>query len=430
MLAATDLVWREGMPDWVSSGALLELPMNGVGVGPPKISPHAAQAPQLAETSFEPAPIVRPAENADIFISYSQKDRAAANWLAAFLAKRGYGVWWDTKLIGGQEFREAIMRQLEVAKTVLVLWSANSIQSRFVIDEADRAAAGGKVVSVLLDGFEARNLPVGFGTFQSVRISDEAKLIEALINRGLKGDNSDQPFTTAPSAGTQSKASLAEEAAWQFASKSNNDKLMREFLRQYPESPFAASIRAQIQQEKAAWDFARNSGKIELLEEFQRQYPNSEHVVEAKWQVIKASGDSATMKKYYADYPESVPAVQYRHELEAQARKDERADQVRKIYADSARLAEDKIKSRQGAAAIIVWVFAAITILTLVDWAPEDRSILGSVLGGLFVASFVVSGLAAIGLFGRKETLQAKISRETWEARGHLGKEAERDVKL
>jgi hypothetical protein len=47
-----------------------------------------------------------------IFIGYSQQDRDEAQLIAAFLETEGYSVWWDTSLLSGENFREAIMTEL------------------------------------------------------------------------------------------------------------------------------------------------------------------------------------------------------------------------------------------------------------------------------------------------------------------------------
>jgi hypothetical protein len=79
---------------------------------------------------------------ADVFISYSNKDRSPAEHLALTLTSKGLGVWWDNKLIGDEKFLEAIDRQLAAAKVVVVLWSANAVVSRLVIDVADQPLRG------------------------------------------------------------------------------------------------------------------------------------------------------------------------------------------------------------------------------------------------------------------------------------------------
>ncbi len=45
---------------------------------------------------------------ADVFISYSKKDRDVARGLADFLESCGYNVWWDYELVGGEKFRSRI----------------------------------------------------------------------------------------------------------------------------------------------------------------------------------------------------------------------------------------------------------------------------------------------------------------------------------
>ena len=41
---------------------------------------------------------------ADVFISYSQKDRDVAQGLADFLDDCGYDIWWDYELVGACGF--------------------------------------------------------------------------------------------------------------------------------------------------------------------------------------------------------------------------------------------------------------------------------------------------------------------------------------
>jgi hypothetical protein len=124
---------------------------------------------------------------ADVFLSYSQKDRARAQELASTITGMGHSVWWDTNLVGGETFRDAILSELEAARAVIVLWSPNAAASRFVIDEADAAAATGKLVSVMLDGFPASKLPLGFRSFQGLAYQDKSGLTRALQRLNLLG---------------------------------------------------------------------------------------------------------------------------------------------------------------------------------------------------------------------------------------------------
>jgi hypothetical protein len=56
----------------------------------------------------------------DVFISYANEDRERAGRLANALESCGWSVWWDRKIIAGQAFDEAIERELETAKCVVV----------------------------------------------------------------------------------------------------------------------------------------------------------------------------------------------------------------------------------------------------------------------------------------------------------------------
>jgi hypothetical protein len=73
---------------------------------------------------------------ADVFISYKREDRAWAERIDAALRERGWSTWWDTSLVAGEHFNEAIDRELAAARCVVVVWSEGSRKSRWVNAEA------------------------------------------------------------------------------------------------------------------------------------------------------------------------------------------------------------------------------------------------------------------------------------------------------
>jgi len=73
---------------------------------------------------------------ADIFISYAREDRDTAKRLAGALEASGWSVWWDTRLKAGEIWDEMIERELKATRSVVVLWSAESVKSRWVRKEA------------------------------------------------------------------------------------------------------------------------------------------------------------------------------------------------------------------------------------------------------------------------------------------------------
>src|ERR1700761_1633369 len=98
---------------------------------------------------------------ADVFISYAKKDRAYADELAKFLGEVGLTTWWDAELVGGQDFRDRITKEIDESKVTIVIWSPNSIKSAFVVDEADHARQAGKLLSSVVPNFKLDRLPMG-----------------------------------------------------------------------------------------------------------------------------------------------------------------------------------------------------------------------------------------------------------------------------
>lgn len=104
----------------------------------------------------------------DVFISYSRKDRARAEVMANALRARGLDVWWDSHLKAGSEFRHEIAKNLENAKAIIVIWSEESVASRFVCDEADVGAQQDTLFPVLVDLVD---IPLGFRQIQTADLT-------------------------------------------------------------------------------------------------------------------------------------------------------------------------------------------------------------------------------------------------------------------
>ncbi len=114
----------------------------------------------------------------DVFVSYKAEDRPKAAPLVQALEADGLTVWWDTQIAAGSEWRQDIQEELDLARCVIVLWSARSVgpEGRFVRDEANRAQRRGTYLPVLIDDVEP---PLGFGELQAINI------------KGWKGTRSD-----------------------------------------------------------------------------------------------------------------------------------------------------------------------------------------------------------------------------------------------
>ena len=107
---------------------------------------------------------------ADVFISYKAEDRKRVQPLVEALQADGYSVWWDAQIGGGDAWREAIERELDAARSVIVVWSKRSIgpDGRFVRDEASRAMERDVYLPVRIDNVR---LPLGFGETQALPLT-------------------------------------------------------------------------------------------------------------------------------------------------------------------------------------------------------------------------------------------------------------------
>ncbi|MEL6957193.1 MAG: toll/interleukin-1 receptor domain-containing protein, partial [Pseudomonadota bacterium] len=66
----------------------------------------------------------------DIFISYRRTDQPVARELVQQLESRGVRVWWDQKIEGGEDWRDAIVAGLESAHALVILFSSECNESK------------------------------------------------------------------------------------------------------------------------------------------------------------------------------------------------------------------------------------------------------------------------------------------------------------
>src|SRR5947207_4433593 len=105
----------------------------------------------------------------EIFISYASKDRERGRMIAAALGVHGWDAWWDREIPLGKAFDEVIEKAIAQAKCVIVLWSAVSITSEWVRNEASEGKRRAILVPVFIDHVDA---PLAFRLLNGADLSE------------------------------------------------------------------------------------------------------------------------------------------------------------------------------------------------------------------------------------------------------------------
>ncbi len=105
----------------------------------------------------------------DVFISYAREDRQLAESMAALLKDHGHSVFWDRRIPAGSTWDEVLERELKEARCVIVLWSRNSVRSKWVRAEAGEAAERSVLIPVLV---EEVGLPLQFKLLEAISLLD------------------------------------------------------------------------------------------------------------------------------------------------------------------------------------------------------------------------------------------------------------------
>jgi len=124
----------------------------------------------------------------DIFISYSKSDVKAATVIARKLTDFGFSVWWDNLLSPGELFDEVLTNKVKGSKVVLVLWTEDSIQSKWVHAEASLALSLDKLIPIKPHTLDFKKLPLPFNTLHTINITNFQGLIQ-YVSKKLELDD-------------------------------------------------------------------------------------------------------------------------------------------------------------------------------------------------------------------------------------------------
>ena len=137
---------------------------------------------------------------AGIFLSYARENEATAGEMARVLEGAGHRVWWDQHIDSGAEFAAEIEAAIDAADIVLVVWSKQSVKSRWVRDEASIGGDSGKLVPISIDGTKP---PMGFRQFHTPDLSGwqgskrDKRIAELLRSIQSRGTDPERAFPDA-----------------------------------------------------------------------------------------------------------------------------------------------------------------------------------------------------------------------------------------
>lgn len=130
----------------------------------------------------------------DVFISYSKERRDEALKLASKLEELGYVPWWDTSLKPLGNYREEIDQNLDAARAVIVIWSPESIKSKWVQSEADHGEKQSKLINTMTMDLNnpGEQIPKPFNQTHAVLTDDILAIERALATLSVPHSHSNR----------------------------------------------------------------------------------------------------------------------------------------------------------------------------------------------------------------------------------------------
>lgn len=176
---------------------------------------------------------------ADIFISYAREDQALAKALASDFEGRGFAVWWDTELLGSDDYYEVILAALAEAKAAIVIWTRSSAKSGFVRDEARYALHKKKLVACRSPDLDVIEIPFGFQGQHTELVSERDRIVQAAEKLGARPAPRPVPKEPDPT---------EAEAAWEVAKTANSPEPLLAYLEAYKSSAHHAEAIERLRQ--------------------------------------------------------------------------------------------------------------------------------------------------------------------------------------
>ncbi len=161
----------------------------------------------------------------DIFISYSRHDQEFVTRLASDLNAHVSGVWFDQATIQlGQKWHDEIMEGIRDCKAFILVLSPDSMESRYVSEEVNKALELGKTIFPVIyrpakwtGEFESLVRNIQTLDLRSGSYTDSfQKLVDGLIEAGAGKATGERPFLRQP---TQTSLNIvfSKIPGWAFA---------------------------------------------------------------------------------------------------------------------------------------------------------------------------------------------------------------------
>jgi hypothetical protein len=247
---------------------------------------------------------------AEIFISYKSERRKAAAHLAKILECYGCTVWYDYRLVKGDDFADQIDAKIKEAKAAVVLWCSRSARSKWVSDEAALAAELGILVPAKIEPCELRvdfrskdyvDLTHWTGSPRDHALDPLLDAIKQKVGRTLQPnyDSLREYEDTWRSFGAPSLESFALAAPVEG--------------RKEPELSREASSLTQPDAESEQWLNIAAKTDPNVFEDFLAKHPQGSFAPQAAEQASKCTGacnDTLQLARLVADFPQSPRRVQ------------------------------------------------------------------------------------------------------------------------
>lgn len=172
----------------------------------------------------------------DVFISYAREDQAVAQKLAENLKSRGFKVWWDTELVGSDDYYEVILGALTKARAAIVIWTKASVKSNFVRDEARFALHKKKLITTKSSSIEMDDIPFGFQGQHTEDLAESDKIIRAIEKLGAHAEIKPEVVSA-----------NGDQDSWERIKETTNLETLVAFLAAWPDSPHRQLATGRLQ---------------------------------------------------------------------------------------------------------------------------------------------------------------------------------------